>query len=69
MKWDNPSPGVWEALGTRTTEVSLEVFEPGNDPEFPTFTWWAFTDGRMLSCGEATSLEEAQEQCALWVNG
>lgn len=65
MNWDNPEPGVYEATMTRTTDVLLEVFSPLDQQEDDEFMWWAVSEGRVLHCGIAPSVEEAQRQCEL----
>ena len=65
MKWDNPEPGIYEATTTRTTDVLLEVFSPLEEEEDQEYLWWAVSEGRVLHCGLATSVDEAQRQCEL----
>lgn len=68
MNWDNPEPGVYEAFTQRTTDVVLEVFSPLEDDEDDQeYLWWAVSEGRVLHCGIADSVEEAQRDCELAV--
>lgn len=62
LHWDNPEPGVYEALTTRTQQVVLEVFR-ANDDEPGTYQWWALSGGRLIGFGTAASVEDAQAQC------
>lgn len=62
MNWDNPEPGVYEALSTRTKDVALVVFQ-ANEYDADEYTWFAFSEGRVLGCGTAVGLDSAKAAC------
>lgn len=63
MKWDNPEPGIYEAMTTRTQAVTLEVFEPAPEDDAGRYQWWAIAGGRVIADGETYGLSTAMAQC------
>ena len=61
--WDNPEPGIYEAITQRTQDVTLEVYEANPEDEAGHFTWWVFAGGREIDSGEADGLAAAKAAC------